>query len=42
MEIRHLCPTAPDTLRVYPLRNSDPFIISPLDSSLNLHDEEKS
>ena len=27
LEIRHLCPSAPDTLRAYPFRNSDPFVI---------------
>jgi DNA polymerase delta subunit 2 len=28
LEMRHLCPTAPDTLRVYPFKESDPFVIS--------------
>jgi DNA polymerase delta subunit 2 len=37
LEMRHLCPTAPDTLRVYPFKNSDPFVIS--DSDLNFEDE---
>lgn len=23
-----MCPTAPDTLRVYPFKNSDPFVIT--------------
>lgn len=42
LEIRHLCPTAPDTLRVYPFKNSDPFVISPsLSSDLNLNDVKK-
>jgi DNA polymerase II small subunit/DNA polymerase delta subunit B len=27
LEIRHLCPTAPDTLRIHPFKNSDPFVI---------------
>ena len=38
--MRHLCPTAPDTLRVYPFKESDPFVIS--DSDLNFEDEEDS
>ena len=28
LEIRHVCPTAPDTLRSFPFRNGDPFIIN--------------
>ena len=28
LEMRHLCPTAPDTLRVYPFKDSDPFVIN--------------
>lgn len=28
LEIRHLCPTAPDTLRSFPFRDGDPFVIS--------------
>jgi len=28
LEMRHLCPTAPDTLRVYPFKESDPFVIN--------------
>lgn len=27
LEMRHLCPTAPDTLRVYPFKDNDPFIL---------------
>ena len=27
LEMRHLCPTAPDTLRIFPFKESDPFII---------------
>lgn len=41
LEIRHLCPTAPDTLRVYPFKDSDPFVISPIDDNLNLGDDEE-
>ena len=37
LEMRHLCPTAPDTLRVYPFKESDPFVIS--DSDLNFDEE---
>ena len=36
LEIRHLCPTAPDTLRTFPFKDSDPFLISPIDDNLNL------
>jgi len=28
LEMRHLCPTAPDTFRVYPFKESDPFVIN--------------
>jgi len=28
LEIRHICPTAPDTLRSFPFRSGDPFVIS--------------
>ena len=41
LEIRHLCPTAPDTLRVYPFKDSDPFVISPIDDNLNLGEDEE-
>lgn len=41
LEIRHLCPTAPDTLRVYPFKDSDPFVIAPIDDNLNLGDDEE-
>lgn len=27
MEMQHLCPTAPDTLRSFPFREEDPFIV---------------
>jgi len=27
LEIRHICPSAPDTLRAYPQLTEDPFII---------------
>lgn len=37
MELRHLCPTAPDTLRVHPFKEHDPFVIA--DSDLQLDDE---
>ena len=40
LEMRHLCPTAPDTLRVYPFKDSDPFVIS--GSDLDFEDEEGS
>lgn len=38
LEMRHLCPTAPDTLRVYPFKDSDPFVIS--DNNLDFEDDE--
>lgn len=38
LEIRHLCPTAPDTLRVHPFKDSDPFVIVTQDD-LDLNDE---
>jgi len=28
LEARHLCPTAPDTLRCFPFRDGDPFVIN--------------
>ena len=34
--MRHLCPTAPDTLRVYPFKESDPFVINSLNNTSNL------
>ena len=34
--MRHLCPTAPDTLRVYPFKDSDPFVIAQEDNDLML------
>ena len=27
LELRHLCPTSPDTLRCFPFRDGDPFVI---------------
>lgn len=27
LELRHLCPTAPDTLRAYPQADTDPFVL---------------
>jgi DNA polymerase delta subunit 2 len=27
LDMRHLCPTAPDTLRTFPFRENDPFVI---------------
>lgn len=27
MQMQHLCPTAPDTLRSFPFREEDPFIV---------------
>lgn len=27
LEMRHVCPTAPDTLRAYPQLEQDPFVI---------------
>ena len=38
--MRHLMPTAPDTLRVYPFQDSDPFVVSPLNNNLNMGEEE--
>ena len=38
MEIRHICPTSPDTMRVHPFKDSDPFVIA--DADLQLEDEE--
>lgn len=34
LEMRHLCPTAPDTLRIHPFKDSDPFVISEKELSL--------
>jgi DNA polymerase delta subunit 2 len=41
MEMRHLMPTAPDTLRVYPFKDSDPFVVSPLNNNLNMGEDEE-
>lgn len=38
MELRHLCPTAPDTLRVHPFKEHDPFVVA--ENDLQLDDEE--
>lgn len=27
MQMQHICPTAPDTLRSFPFRKEDPFIV---------------
>jgi DNA polymerase delta subunit 2 len=42
LEMRHLCPTAPDTLRVYPFKDHDPFILESCkhNAQLDLGDEE--
>ena len=29
LEMRQLCPTAPDTLRSFPFKDYDPFVIGP-------------
>ena len=34
LEMRHLCPTSPDTLRVHPFKDSDPFVIAERDLCL--------
>lgn len=34
-------PTAPDTLRVYPFKDSDPFVVSPLNNNLNMGEDEE-
>jgi len=39
--MRHLCPTAPDTLRIYPFKESDPFIVAPSQSQSNLNLEDE-
>lgn len=39
MELRHLCPTAPDTLRVHPFKEHDPFVVA--DSDLQLNDDDE-
>lgn len=36
LQMRHLCPTAPDTLRIYPFKEGDPFIVATNDTVLNL------
>ena len=36
LEMRHLCPTAPDTLRVFPFKESDPFVINSHNNASNL------
>lgn len=40
MELRHLCPTAPDTLRVHPFKEHDPFVVAANDLELDDVDEE--
>ena len=37
LEMRHLCPTAPDTLRIYPFKESDPFILDSQKHQSNLN-----
>jgi DNA polymerase II small subunit/DNA polymerase delta subunit B len=39
LQMRHLCPTAPDTMRVFPFKESDPFVIA--DKDLTLEDQEE-
>lgn len=39
LEMRHLCPTAPDTLRVYPFKDIDPFVIAQSNSNLDLESQ---
>lgn len=39
LQMRHLCPTAPDTMRVFPFKDSDPFVIA--DKDLTLDDQEE-
>ena len=36
LEMRHICPTTPDTLRIYPFKDVDPFIINPAQQTLDL------
>lgn len=38
--MRHLCPTAPDTLRVFPFKESDPFVINSQNTNSNLDLDE--
>ena len=40
MEIRHICPTAPDTLRAYPMIESDPFVVALSAEKAELHLEQ--
>lgn len=35
LEVRHLCPSAPDTLRIHPFKESDPFVIAESDLCLD-------
>lgn len=39
LEVRHLCPSAPDTLRVHPFKESDPFVIAERDLTLDDDDD---
>ena len=39
LEMRHLCPTAPDTLRIYPFKECDPFVIAPTTNNLDIESQ---
>ena len=41
LQMRHLCPTAPDTMRVFPFKESDPFVIADKDLALEDQDEKQ-
>lgn len=40
LEMRHLCPTAPDTLRTFPFKDSDPFVINTQNTNSGLDLDE--